>query len=45
MKDCKKKTRTDPAEQYESGLILARPRHDVKVKQILSYSTSSYLNV
>ena len=42
MKGCKKKTRTDTAEQFDSGLIFARAlglmnSRDVKVEQILSY--------
>ena len=42
MKDCKKKTRTDTAEQFDSGLIFARAlglmnSRDVKVEQILTY--------
>ena len=42
MKECRKKTRTDTAEQFDSGLIFARAlgimnSRDVKVKQILSY--------
>ena len=42
MKECKKKTRTDTAEQFDSGLIVARAlglmkSRDVKVEQILSY--------
>ena len=41
-KECKKKTRTDTAEQFDSGLIFARARalmnsRDIKVEQILSY--------
>ena len=41
MKECKMKTRTDPAKQFESGLILARAlalmnSRNVKMKQILS---------
>ena len=42
MKECKKKTRTDTAEQFNSGLIFARAlalmnSRDIKVEQILSY--------
>ena len=42
MKECKKTTRTDTAEQFDSGLIFARAlglmnSRDVKVEQILSY--------
>ena len=42
MKECKKKTRTDTAEQFDSGLIFARAlalmnSRDIKVEQILSY--------
>ena len=42
MKECKKKTRTDTAEQFNSGLIFAMAlglinSRDVKVEQILSY--------
>ena len=42
MKEYKKKTRTDTAEQFDSGLIFARAlglmnSRDIKVKQILSY--------
>ena len=42
MEDCKKKTRTDTAEQFASGLIFARAlgvmnSRDVKVEQILNY--------
>ena len=41
MKECKKKTRTDAAEQFDSGLIFARAlglinSQDIKVEQILS---------
>ena len=45
MKECKKKTRTDTAEQFDSGLIFARDlgfnSRDVKVEQILSYELAS----
>ena len=42
MKECKKKTRTDTAEQFDSGLVFARAlglmnSRDVKVEQSLSY--------
>ena len=42
MKECMKKTRTDTAEQFDSGLIFARSlglmnSRDIKVEQILSY--------
>ena len=42
MKECKKKTRTDTAEQFDFGLIFARAlalmnSRDIKVEQILSY--------
>ena len=42
MKECKKTTRTDTAEQFDSGLIFARAlglmnSRDVKVGQIRSY--------
>ena len=42
MKECKKTTRTDTAEQFASGLIFARAlglmnSRDVKVEQIISY--------
>ena len=42
MKECKKTTRTDTAEQFDLGLIFARAlglmnSRDVKVEQILSY--------
>ena len=42
MINCMKKTRTDTAEQFDSGLIFARSlglmnSRDIKVEQILSY--------
>ena len=42
MKECKKKTRTDTAEQSDSGLIFTRTlgvmnSRDIKVEQILRY--------
>ena len=42
MKECKKKTRTDTAEQFNSGLIFSRAlglmnSRDIKVEQIHSY--------
>ena len=48
MKECKKTTRTDTAEQIDSGLIFARAlglmnSRDVKVEQILSYKLWCYL--
>ena len=48
MKECKKKTRTDTAEQFGSGPIFARDlglmnSRDVKVEQILSYELAPVL--
>ena len=48
MKECMKKTRTDTAEQFDSGLIFARSlglmnSQDVKVEQILSYELAPVL--
>ena len=46
MKECKKKTRTDTAEQFDSGLIFARAlgvmnSRDIRVDQVLSYELAS----